>query len=349
MKVTVSGLAASLKAELVRGDGARVLEGVASLKDAGPQHLAPYLDSAYAEQLQATQAGAILAKSAELAAGAPAGAAVLCVPDPEIALIGVLNALYPPHREAPGVDARAAVEPGAQLGEGVYVGPFAVVRSGAVLGAGCTIHAHAVVGRNAVLGPGCTVHSHAALYEGVTLGARVTVHSGAVIGADGFGYKLRNGKHVKVPQVGTVTVGDDVEIGANTCIDRGALSHTTVGAGTKIDNLVQVGHNVTIGNHCILCGQVAIAGSSVLEDYVVLGGNAGIADHVRMGRGSKAGAKTGVGKDVPPGTEVWGLFAEERKQAFRQLAAYRRLPELEKRVKELERALGVKRGGAAEA
>jgi UDP-3-O-[3-hydroxymyristoyl] glucosamine N-acyltransferase len=231
------------------------------------------------------------------------------------------------------------VEAGAAVAAGVHIGPYAVVCTGATLKSGCVVMAHAYIGRGCTLGEDCRIYPQVVLYDNVQIGRRTIVHSGVVLGADGFGYKFRGGKHIKVPQVGILEIGDDVEIGANTCIDRGALTSTRVGNGTKIDNLVQIGHGVRIGQHCILCGQAALAGSSGMDDYAVIGGNVGLADHVFMGKGSKAGAKSGIGKDVPPGVEVWGIFAEERRTAFRQLAATKRLPELVQRVRELEKKL----------
>ncbi|HYF51774.1 MAG TPA: UDP-3-O-(3-hydroxymyristoyl)glucosamine N-acyltransferase [Planctomycetota bacterium] len=334
----VDELVKTLKATLVLGDPAVEVTGAANLREAGPSDISHFSDARYAPDLQVTKAAAVLLKSVE-GVDAPQSTALLQVPDPEVAFIQVLTLLYPAEPEKPGVDPRAVVEPGVDLGEGVYVGPFAVIRKGARVGARAVIHAHAVVGRNCSIGEGTIIHSHAVLYDNAKVGKNVVVHAGTILGADGFGYKFRGGRHVKVPQVGVVDIGDDVEIGANACIDRAALGATRVGSGTKIDNLVQVGHNVSIGKHCILCGQAAIAGSSGMDDYAVLGGNAGIADHVFMGKGSKAGAKSGVGKDVPPGAEVWGMFAEERKIAFRQLASIRRLPELIERVRELEKRL----------
>jgi UDP-3-O-[3-hydroxymyristoyl] glucosamine N-acyltransferase len=337
-------LAKALGATIVKGAGDTEIKGLASLKDASPTDVSYFSDKRYAPDLETTRAAAIVLKTAEGLA-LPAGAAVLTLADPEIAFVQMLTLLYPPEVETPGIDPRAVVEPGAELGADVYVGPFAVIRKGAKIGARSAIHAHAVVGRRCVLGDGCVLNPHAVLYDGTKLGKNCVVHSGTVLGADGFGYKFRGGKHVKVPQVGVVDIGDNVEIGSNTCIDRAALGATKVGDGTKIDNLVQIGHNVSIGKHCILCGQVAIAGSSGLDDYVVLGGNVGIADHVFMGKGSRAGAKSGVGKDVPPGAEVFGIYAEERKIAFKQLAAMRRLPDLIDRVRALEKRLGSGDGG----
>lgn len=347
MKLTLGELAQKSGATLSRGNAELAIEGISSLAEAGAQHLAPFTDPTYLPQLKLTKAGAVLCKTQELAAEAPAGAALLLAADPEITLIKILGLLYPEPHESAGVDPKAVVEPNVELGANAYIGPFAVVRSGSKIGRGCTVHAHSFVGRNCVLGEGTVLHARATLYDGVQLGQRVIVHSGAVLGADGFGYKFRGGKHVKVPQVGNVVIGDDVEIGANTCIDRAALGSTRVGTGSKIDNLVQIGHNNVIGNHCILCGQVALAGSCELGDYVVLGGNVGVADHIKMGAGSRAGAKSGIGKDVPPGVEMWGMYAVERRAAFKQLVAYNRLPELVERMRTLEAKVKAL-GGAAE-
>jgi UDP-3-O-[3-hydroxymyristoyl] glucosamine N-acyltransferase len=338
MPIRLDELAAALKAELVRGDAAKTIAGVSSLKDALASQLAPFTDKTYAAQLEKTQAGVILTRTG-MQDVIPASFAVLTAADPEMAFIQAIRLFSPEVKETAGVDSRAVVEEGVELGSGVHVGAYAVVRKGTRVGAGSVIMAHAYVGRDCVLGDGCTIYPRATLYDGIKLGNRVMIHSGAVIGADGFGYKFRGGRHVKVPQVGIVEIGDDVEIGANTCIDRGALGPTRIGFGTKIDNLVQIGHNNVVGNHVILCGQVALAGSCQLDDYVVLGGNAGVADHIHVGKGAKAGAKAGIGKDVPPGEEVWGMFATERSNAFRSLAIYNKLPELQSRVKALEKEI----------
>ena len=335
--LTLQALAEKLGAKLVRGDGNLIVTGLSSLAAAEPTQIAPFSDPKFQPQLEKTRAGVVIAKTEP--ANLPAATALLLSPDPEIAFITALSLFFPETAERAGIDARAVIEPGAEIGPGAYVGPYTVVRSGAKIGARAVLMPHVVVGRNCTVGDDSRLFSFVVLYDNTTLGKRVTVHAGTVLGADGFGYKFRGGKYVKVPQVGTVVIGDDVEIGANACIDRGALDSTKVGNGTKIDNLVQIGHGVSVGNHCILCGQSALAGSSGMDDYAVLGGNAGVADHVFLGKGSKAAAKAGIGKDVPPGAEVFGLYAVEAKDAFKQLAAYRRLPDLIERVRALEREL----------
>jgi len=296
--MTLTELAAKLGATLARGDGQRSISGIASLEAAGPEDLAPFLGQKFAELLERTNAGAVLT-GPQPPANVPPQAALLCAPDPELAWIKALHLIYPEISEKPGVASTAVIETDVDLGAGVHVGPYAVIRSGSKLGPRCTVLAHAVIGRGCILGEDCVLHPHVVLYDRVKLGRRVMIHSGSIIGADGFGYKFSGGRHHKVPQVGIVDLGDDVEIGANTCVDRATLDKTSVGAGTKIDNLVQIGHNNNIGQHCILCGQVGLAGSCVLDDYVILGGNVGLADHVHMGKGAKAGAKSGVSKSCP--------------------------------------------------
>jgi UDP-3-O-[3-hydroxymyristoyl] glucosamine N-acyltransferase len=345
LPITLQALAEKLGATVARGDATLSISGVGNLETAGAAEVAPFSDPKYQAQLEKTRAGAVLAKTEP--AKLPASAALLLCPDPEIAFITAIAHFFPESAERAGIDARAVIEPDVTIGAGAYVGPFAVIRTGSRVGARAVIQAHAVIGRNCTIGDDSRLFSHTVLYDGTKIGNRVTIHSGTVLGADGFGYKFRGGKYIKVPQVGTVEIGDDVEIGANVCIDRGALDATTVGNGTKIDNLVQIGHGVRVGNHCVLCGQSALAGSAGMGDYAILGGNAGVADHVFIGKGARAAAKAGIGKDVAPGTEVFGLYADEAKNAFKQLAAYRRLPDLVERVRALERELeALKKGNS---
>ena len=337
--LTLAAVAEKIGATVASGDSSKPIDGVANLLDATPRQLAPFTDLKYLSEAEKTQAGAILVHATTHLPRLPSGTALLRAADPEMAFIAALELLYSPSSEQPGVDLRAVVEPGVILEPEVYIGPYAVVRKGTRVGARGVIHSHTVIGRDCVLGPDCKLYPHVVLYDRVRLGRAVTVHSGVVLGADGFGYRFRAGRYVKIPQVGSVEIGDEVEIGANTCIDCAALGATSVGMGTKIDNLVQIAHGARVGQHCVLCGQAALAGSAGMGDYAVLGGNAGLADHVLMGKGARAAAKAGIAKDVPPGAEVFGLYADERKAAFRQLASIRRLPELVERVRALEREL----------
>jgi UDP-3-O-[3-hydroxymyristoyl] glucosamine N-acyltransferase len=336
MALTVAQLAHACGATLHGGDPSRIVRAAGNLQDARSDQVAYLSDPRYAEHLSGTQAAAVFLKMGAEHPAPPETTAILFHPDPDMAFLVALKLFHPETPEIPGVDSRACVEDGARVHPTAYVGAFAVVRAGAEVGEGCWILSGAYVGRGCKLGRGCRLYPHAVLYDGVELGADVIIHAGTVIGADGFGYKFRGGRHVKVPQVGTVRVDAQAEIGANSAIDRAALGVTVVGEGTKIDNLVQVGHGAKLGKHVILCGQAGLAGSTELKDYAVLGANAGVADHLTIGMGAKIGAKSGVAQDVPSGAEVWGLPASERRTAWRQIAAIRKLPDLLERIRELE-------------
>ncbi|MBS3966333.1 MAG: UDP-3-O-(3-hydroxymyristoyl)glucosamine N-acyltransferase [Truepera sp.] len=240
------------------------------------------------------------------------------VADTRLAL-AQLTALFDSRpKPAAGISPQAIIDPSAQLGPGVSVAAGAVILAHAVIGAGCRIGPHCVIGVGTSLGLGCWLHAHVTLYDGVTLGQRVIVHSGTVIGADGFGYAASQHGAVKIHHLGTVEVGDEVEVGANTCIDRGTLDATRIGARTKIDNHCQIGHNVQLGTDCLIVGQVGIAGSTRVGDGVIIGGGAGVADHLTIGAGARIAAQAGVSKNVPPG-ETWiGSPAQPYRQWLRE-------------------------------
>ena len=247
------------------------------------------------------------------------------------------EAVEQPH----GIDPRAFVHKSATVGEGASIFPFASVGEGAVIGARCRIHAGAVVGRRCKLADDVTLHPHVVLYDDTVVGHRVIIHANSVIGADGFGYRLHEGKHVKVPQLGHVEIGDDVEIGACTTIDRGTFEATRIGAGTKIDNLVQIAHNCQVGRHNLFIGQMGIAGSSSTGDYVVVAGQVGITDHVHIGDGAIIGAKAGVTKDVPAGQRTLGAPATPERDQKRILMTLERLPEMRKELRRILQHLGL--------
>lgn len=227
------------------------------------------------------------------------------------------------------------------LGEGVSIQPCAVVEDGARIGAGTVLGAHAFVGAEAAIGANCTIHPRVTVAARCLVGDRVILHSGAVLGGDGFGFEFANGRHVKVPQTGIVQLDDDVEIGANTTIDRARFGRTWIGEGTKIDNLVQIGHNVVIGKHCIIVSQTGISGSTRLGDYVTFGGQAAAVGHIEIGSRAMIGARGGVSKSVREGEILWGSpVAMPIREAKEQLALIRRLPKLYQRVKKLEADAG---------
>jgi UDP-3-O-[3-hydroxymyristoyl] glucosamine N-acyltransferase len=299
-----------------------MLTGVAPLQTAGPTEVSFLDNRKYASALAGTRAGAVLVHP-DLAPRVPAGTVPMLTPDPYPAWARVAALFHPAPPIHPGVHpsaviADALVDPSAEIG------PLVVIGSGAEIGPRCRIGPGAVVGEGVVLGPDCRIGAHASLSH-TLLGARVVVYPGARIGQDGFGFAPTAEGFRSVPQLGRVLLEDDVEIGANTTIDRGSLHDTVIGAGSRLDNLVQIGHNVRIGRGCVVVAQVGISGSTILEDHVMIGGQAGLIGHLRIGRRARIGAQAGVMSDVAAGTEVLGSPAMAVREFFRQVATLRRL------------------------
>ncbi|KAB1076051.1 UDP-3-O-(3-hydroxymyristoyl)glucosamine N-acyltransferase [Methylobacterium planeticum] len=311
-------------------DPAARFSGAAPLESAGPSELA-YMDNArYGDALAATGAGACLV-SPRFAGRVPAATIALVTRDPYRAYAALLARMHPDAVRpaalfgADGVAPGAHVHPEARLEDGVQVDPGAVIGSGAEIGSGTVIGANAAIGPNVRIGRDCSIGSNTTLIHAL-VGNRVIVHPGARIGQDGFGFAMGI-SHLKVPQIGRVVIQDDVEIGANTTIDRGASRDTVIGEGTKIDNLVQIAHNVVIGRHCIIVSGVGISGSTTLEDYVVLGGQVGVVGHLRIGKGSQIAGSSNVNRDVPPGSRWGGTPAKPVRAWFRELTTLARLAE----------------------
>ena len=314
------------------------LTGAAPLDHAEPTDLTLLASPRYVADAAATRAGAVLVTE-DLAAELPAGLARIIVRDVHAALAQLLPQLYPQQRPAAGIHPTAILEPGVELGSDVTIGSHVVIGAGTRIGDRAVIGAHSVIGSLCRIDTDAYLHPHVTLYDGVVIGARSIVHSGARIGVDGFGYAHRDGRHVKVPQVGRCVIGADVEIGANTCIDRGSIGSTVIGDGCKIDNLVHIAHNVRMGEHCIVTAQVGIAGSTKIGRYVTFGGQAGIPGHLTIGDGAVIAAQAGVFGDVAPGTTVSGYPARPHRESLRAQAALFKLPELVKRLRALERAV----------
>jgi UDP-3-O-[3-hydroxymyristoyl] glucosamine N-acyltransferase len=285
---------------------------------------------------------ALASRRLELFAPSGREVTVLEVADPFTAFATIAGHLHPPlPREVPGIDPRANVDAAARLGADCAVGPFASIGAGTTLGARCRLHPGATVGRNCRLGDDVELHPHAVIYDGCVLGNRVIVHANAVIGADGFGYRPTDGRHVKLPQFGNVEIADDVEIGAGTTIDRATYGSTTVGPGTKIDNLVQIGHNCRIGRHNLIVSQVGIAGSCTTGDYVVIAGQVGVADHVHIGNGAVLGARSGIHRDIGANERILGAPGRPESEEKRILLSLEKLPELRRDVRHLKQHLGL--------
>lgn len=300
-----------------------VFRDVAALDQAGAEDVSFLEDRRLLPAFRATGAGACVVRP-ELADQAPSHTALLLSAEPYRSFARLAAAFYPAPESAPGVHASAVVEPGARLGEGCRIDAFAVVGANAEIGPRCHIGPHAVIGPSAVLGADVRVGAGASLLF-CEIGDRVIVHPGARIGQDGYGYVLGSAGHLKVPQLGRVIIAEDVEIGANTTIDRGALGDTVIGAGTKIDNLVQIGHNVRLGRGCMVVSQVGISGSTVIGDFVMIAGQAGLSGHVKVGDGARIGAQSGIMRDIGPGETVFGYPAMPYKQYMRQVAVLARL------------------------
>jgi UDP-3-O-[3-hydroxymyristoyl] glucosamine N-acyltransferase len=334
-------IARALGCEL-RGDGDVDIADVAPLEDAAPGTLTFLDDRRLAHLLPATRAAAVI-----LTPDAPdAQVPTLRAPHPYLAFVGAVELLHPPRRSAaPGIHPTAVVAATAVIGPRAALGPWVTVGERATIGADAVLHAGVAVYEDVTIGDGFTAHAHAVVREGVRIGSRVTLHAGSVVGSDGFGYLPLPDGNRKIPQVGTVVIEDDVEIGACATVDRAALGATVVGRGTKIDNLVMVGHGCRLGAHCLLAGQAGLAGGTTLGTRVMLGGQAGSAGHLTVGDGAQVGAQAGVHRDIPSGSVYSGYPAMEARRWRRVTMSMPRLPEVFRRLRRIERALGLGRGG----
>ena len=331
--ITAEAIAALVSGELI-GDGKTLVSGVAPLDRADASHLSILSSGKYAHLMATTKAGVVLVDPEfRDAAGAPR--ARIVVKQPLEKLLSLLPRLYPLESPVPGVASTARIGKGTSIGERASIGEYAVIGAEANLGSGVVIGAHCVVGDGVSIGEGARLLPGVTLYPGTSLGARTVIHSGARIGCDGFGYVFRDGAHQKIPHVGKCIIGDDVEIGANTTIDRGSIDDTVVGNGTKIDNLVQVAHNVRIGAKCLIIAQVGISGSAKIEDGAVIAGQAGIAGHISIGAGARIAGQAGVFGDVPPGESWSGYPARPHRESLRASAALFKLAGMMRRLEKL--------------
>ena len=333
--MTLDELARRLGCQL-EGDGTLEVTRVAGLEDAGPGDITFLANAKYAAKLSATRASALIAD----ASVAAAPCAILRTDQVYLAFARAVGELTPPARPAAGISPLAVIDATADLGPDVSIAPFVTVGPRARVGARSILEPQVVIGPGAAVGDDCHLHAHAVVREGVTVGQRVIVQSGAVLGSDGFGFAHRpDGTHEKIPQVGRVVIEDDVEIGANATVDRPAVGETRIGAGTKIDNLVQIAHGVRLGRDVLLAAQVGIAGSTVLEDRVMMAGQSGVTGHVRLGVGAIVGAKSAVTRNVDAGEHVAGVPAVEVSEWREATVLGRRLPQLRESLARLEARL----------
>ncbi len=342
-KASLGELADLVGGEVV-GDPRFTVGGVRDLERAGPGDLSFATRAAFRERAAESEAGALLVPPALVppapAIGEQASARPLLVArHPTMALARILEFFHQTEPPAAGVHATAVVA-GCEIDPSAHVGPYAVIGAGTRIEAAACVGAHTVVGRGCRIGAGAVLHPHVVLYDSTEIGERVVLHAGTVLGADGFGYASHRGEHVKVRQVGRSVIESDVEIGALSAVDRALLEETRIGAGSKIDNLVQVGHNVQVGRGCLLCGQAGVAGSAKLGDYVVMGGQSGAADHVEIARGVQAAGKSAVLRSISEEElQVGGIPAIDIKRWRRQLVRLERLDRLARRVRVLEKKL----------
>jgi UDP-3-O-[3-hydroxymyristoyl] glucosamine N-acyltransferase len=337
--LTLSELARWIDGDIVRGGLDLSYTGMAALDAAGPGVVSFYGNEKYHGQFAETKAGAVIVPRG--VTGGPEGVALIAVENPTLAFSTVVSHFAAASRRlAPGVSPQASVDPTAVLDVlTVRVHAGAVIMAGARVGDGSEIGPNSVVGEGAVIGRDCQLMANTTVRERCVLGDRVTLQPGCVIGSDGFGYEQVDGRHVKIDQVGIVQIGDDVEIGSNTTIDRARFGKTIIGEGTKIDNLVQIGHNCVIGRHCLIVALVGISGSTKLGDYVTVAGQVGMAGHVTVGDKATLAARTGVNTSLPGGEVYAGNPAQPFRDEMKMRANVRRLPKLIERVKALEDAL----------
>ena len=320
----------------LEGDGEVEITRVAGIETAGPSDVTFFANNKYAAELRATRAGAVIL--ADTAPAAPSS--MLRTKNPYLAFAKAVEIFAPAWAPARGVHRLAFVADGADIAADASVGPFAVVGERARIGARTIVQPHAVIAHEARIGDDCLIHAGASIRERVVIGNRVIVQDGAVIGSDGFGFaRDTDGSHYKIPQVGGVVIEDDVEIGANTTIDRPAVGETRIAAGAKIDNLVQIAHGVAVGARSLLAAQVGIAGSTTLEESVTLAGQVGVAGHLTIGKGVIATAQTGIPNSVDAGAFISGYPAIDNRDWLKASAIFRKLPELRRTIADLERRI----------
>jgi UDP-3-O-[3-hydroxymyristoyl] glucosamine N-acyltransferase len=332
MSFTAAQVAEKLKGQVI-GDGSVLLTGLAPAEHARAGQLTFAENAAYFAAAEKSQAAAILVQEQFTSSSK----VLIRVASARIALARVLPIFFPPEEHPRGIHPSAVIADSARVDPSCHIGPGCIVGPRVTLGPRSVLMGNNDLRADCEIGEDCCLFPNVVLYRKTRLGRRVVIHAGSVIGSDGYGYVFDEGRQRKVLQLGNVIIGDDVEIGANAAIDRGALGPTVIGEGTKIDNLVHIAHNVTIGRHCLVMGQVGFAGSTQLGDYVVIASQSGIADHLKLGNQAVVGAKSGVMRDVPDGSRVLGIPASPDRQAKRQIIALQQLPDFIHRMRDLEK------------
>ena len=325
----------------VVGDGQTVITGLCGIREASRGQLTFIANSKYEPLLELTKASAVITSKDVRSAPLP----IIQSDNPSLAFAKLASLAHPEAEDHPqGISSKALIAKGVRIGKGAAVQAFAVIEEGAEIGDRSVIYSGCHIGRKTRIGNDCLIYPNVTVRERVEIGHRVIIHSGTAVGCDGFGFATVEGVHHKIPQIGIVVIEDDVEIGANVTIDRARFGKTIIGKGTKIDNLVQIAHNVVIGPNCIIVAQVGISGSTTLGKNVVLAGQSGVVGHITIGDNVMVGAQAGVSKSVPANSQVWGYPAKLLSRAKRVNAATQRLPELYQKVEELEKRVSKERG-----
>jgi len=326
---------AELLGGILHGEKDREVHEVAALETAGPDELTFAENVKSLELVAASQAGCILVPEGCLLTGRT----TIAVANPKLSFVRAAQVLCPPRKLLPGIHPTAVVAQNARLAEDVVISPYVVIESDVDVGPGTYLGVGVCLGEGAKIGSQCVLYPRVTVYPGARIGNRVILHSGVVIGSDGFGYVFAEGHYEKFPQRGGVVIEDDVEIGSNSTVDRGSLGVTVIGQGSKIDNLVQIAHNVRVGRHCVIAAQTGISGSAEIGDYTIMGGQVGVADHIRIEEGAMIGGQAGIFRTIRKGTKVWGTPArplDEFKKVYAELA---KLPSLARKVKEISEQL----------
>jgi UDP-3-O-[3-hydroxymyristoyl] glucosamine N-acyltransferase len=322
----------------LQGDGRVEIENAAGLDESTSRHLSFFHNVKYLHSLENTQAGVVLIPENLDGVRLPAEKTFIRVKNPQWAFAQILNLFDQERKKHPkGVSPQAAIDAGADVDKSAGIGPFAVIEAGAKVGARTVVYAGAYIGRGCTVGEDCIIYPNVVLREDTQVGQRVIIHAGTVLGADGYGFATIGGRHQKIPQIGRVVVEDDVELGANVTIDRATTGETRIGAGTKIDNLVHLAHNVQVGRDCLIVAQVGVAGSTKVGNKVTLGGQVGIVGHVTIGDGAVITAQTGVMNDVAAGAVLFGTPARPHREAMKLQALFGKLPEIYEALRALKK------------
>jgi len=339
VKKKIKEIAELIKGELI-GDGDIEISGIKDIFEAGEGDLTFILHPKFSSFLDNVKASCAVVPPQVEKAKCP----IIRSKNPSLAFRKIVDFLMVgqiPHPK--GVHKSAIIGKNVSLGKDVGIGAYAVIEDGVKIGDNTVIYPFTYVGHSSTIGDDCLIYSHVSIREKIEIGSRVIIHSSSVIGSDGFGFDSSTGRHLKIPQIGNVTIGDDVEIGASVTVDRAKFAHTKIGKGTKIDNLVQIAHNVEIGENCLIVAQAGIAGSSILGKYVVLGGQAGVVDHTKIGDNVMIGSQSGVTKSVQPNTVIWGSPARQYHKKRKVFALSDKLPDFYKRLKKIEKALNIEK------